>query len=88
MAYLKILLAIILNSFKSLHYLRIKWNFILEKPQWCGGFYERMVRSIKNTLKEVVVVSSLDYKQLNTALVQRIRKRDEDCQLYAGDIVY
>ena len=29
-----------------------------------------MVRSIKNTLKEVVVISSLDYKQLNTVLVQ------------------
>ena len=32
-------------------YLRIKWNFILEKSPWWGGFYERMVRSIKNTLK-------------------------------------
>ena len=47
-----------------------------------------MVRSIKKTLKEVVVVSSLDYKQLNTVLVQRKRKKDEDCQLYVGDIVY
>ena len=47
-----------------------------------------MVRSIKKTLKEVVNVSSLDYKQLNTVLVQRKGKRDEDCQLYVGDIVY
>ena len=29
-----------------------------------------MVHSIKNTLKEVVVISSLDYKQLNTVLIQ------------------
>ena len=40
------------------------------KSPWWGGFYERMVRSIKNTLKKVVGVSSLDYKQLNTVLVE------------------
>ena len=51
-------------------YLRIKWNFILEKSPWWGGFYERMVRSIKNTLKKLVGASSLDYEQLNTVLVQ------------------
>ena len=33
-------------------YLRIKWNFILEKSPWWGGFYERVVRSIRNTLKK------------------------------------
>ena len=34
-----------------MRYLRIKCNFILEKSPWWGGFCERMVRSIKNTLK-------------------------------------
>ena len=53
-----------------MRYLRIKWNFILEKSPWWDGFYERMVRSIKNTLKKVVGVSSLDYEQLNTVLVE------------------
>ena len=70
---------IISNNFKTfkavkvqsfMRYVRIKWNFILEKSLWWGGFYERMVRSIKNTLKKVVGVSSLDYKQLNTVLVK------------------
>ena len=53
-----------------MRYLRIKWNFILEKSPWWDGFYERMIRSIKNTLKKVVGVSSLDYEQLNTVLVE------------------
>ena len=53
-----------------MRYSRIKQSFILEKPPWWGGFYERMVRSIKNTLKRVVGVSSLDDEQLNTVLVE------------------
>ena len=53
-----------------MHYSGIKWNFILEKSPWWGGFYERMVRSIKNTLNKVVGISSLDYEQLNTVLVE------------------
>ena len=53
-----------------MRYIRIKWNFILEKSPWRDGFYERMIRSIKNTLKKVVGVSSLDYEQLNTVLVE------------------
>ena len=42
----------------------------MEKSPWWGGFYERMVRSIKNTLNKVVGISSLDYEQLNTVLVE------------------
>ena len=51
-------------------YLRIKWIFLLETSLWWGGFYERMVRSIKNTLKKKVGVSLLDYEQLNTVLAE------------------
>ena len=53
-----------------MRYLRIKWNCILEKSPWWGGFYEKMVLLIKNTQKKVVVLSSLDYEQLNTVLVE------------------
>ena len=51
-------------------YLRIKWNFVLEKSSWLGGFYGSVVCTIKNTLKKVVGVISLDYEQLNTVLVE------------------
>ena len=45
-------------------------DFLLETSLWWGGFYERMVRSIKNTLKKKVGVSLLDYEQLNTVLAE------------------
>ena len=51
-----------------MRYLRIKWGFILEKSPGWDEFYERMVRTIKNTLKNEAGVYSLDYKQLNTKL--------------------
>ena len=35
-----------------------------------GLIYERMVLTIKNTMKKVAGVSSLDYEQLNTILVE------------------
>ena len=28
----------------------IKWNFILEKAPWCGGFYERLIGIVKSSL--------------------------------------
>ena len=59
-----------LKALNFMRYLRIKWNFILEKSLWWDGFYERMVPSIKNTLKKVVGVSSLDFEQLNNVLVE------------------
>lgn len=32
---------------------KISWKFIVEKAPWWGGFWERLVRSIKRPLKEV-----------------------------------
>ena len=64
------------KTFKSkeirnfMRYLRVKWNFILEKSLWLGGFYERMVRIVKNALKKVVGRASLDRDQLNTVLIE------------------
>ena len=70
---------IISNNFKTcktvavqnfMGYLRIKWIFLLKTSLWWGGFYEKMVRSIKNTLMKKVGVSLLDYEQLNTVLAE------------------
>lgn len=39
------------------HYLtdnRITWNFIVEKAPWWGGFWERMVRSVKRPIKKIL----------------------------------
>ena len=42
----------------------------MEKSPWLGRFYERIVCSIKNTLRKTVNLSSLDYEQLNTVVVK------------------
>jgi hypothetical protein len=49
---------------------RITWKFIVEKASWWGGFYERMVQSVKRTLRKVIGRSSLHYEELNTLLVE------------------
>lgn len=49
---------------------QITWRFIIEKASWWGGFYERMVQSVKRTLRKVIGRSSLQYDELNTLLVE------------------
>ncbi len=33
---------------------RVKWNFIVEHAPWWGGFWERLVASVKRPLKRIV----------------------------------
>ena len=54
--------AFLLNS-------QTKWEFILEKSPWWGGFYERLINIIKNCLKKVIGKSFLNYEEVNTALI-------------------
>ena len=48
---------------------QISWNFIVEKASWWGGYWERLVRSIKTPLKKVIGRSSLNY-EMSTLLVE------------------
>ena len=36
----------------------------------CGGFYERLVRSVKTPLKKIFAEAMLDAEQLTTILVE------------------
>lgn len=56
------------QSFFSAH--RISWKFIVERAAWWGGFWERMVRTVKATLRRVLGRSCLDYDSLSTVLAQ------------------
>lgn len=49
---------------------RIKWSFILEKAPWWGGFYERMVKSVKRCLRKTLGNARLSYEELLTELVE------------------
>ena len=50
--------------------LRIQWTFILEKTPWWGGFYERLIQSIKRCLRKAIGKSRMDYDELVTVEVE------------------
>ncbi|XP_074657119.1 uncharacterized protein LOC141910288 [Tubulanus polymorphus] len=49
---------------------RIEWMFILEKAPWWGGFYERLVKSVKRCLKKILGVTKLSIEEYNTVLTE------------------
>ena len=49
---------------------KVTWEFIIEKAPWWGGFWERLVRSIKNCLRKTIGCSSLTFEELRTLLVE------------------
>ena len=48
----------------------VKWQFITERAPWWGGFYERLVGSVKRCLKKTLGKASLNYIELNTILTE------------------
>ncbi|XP_068726126.1 uncharacterized protein [Montipora capricornis] len=49
---------------------KIQWKFIVERAPWWGGFYERLVKSVKTPLKKIFAKAMLDAEQLTTILVE------------------
>ena len=49
---------------------RVTWKFIVERAPWWGGFWERMVRSVKRCLRKCIGRSSLNHDKLNTLLIE------------------
>ena len=51
--------------------LKIKWRFNLERaPWWVGGFFERMIDSLKRCLKKVLKNVRLTYEELLTVVTE------------------
>ena len=48
----------------------IKWRFNVEGAPWWGGFFERLVKSVKHCLKKVVQNARLTYEELLTVLIE------------------
>ncbi len=49
---------------------RIEWKFNLERTPWWGGFFERMVGTVKRCLRKILGNARLSYDELNTCLVE------------------
>ena len=64
------------KSFKSVilkKFLRnnkIDGKFILDRSPWCGSFYKRLVKVVKDSLNKVVKNARLNYDELITALIE------------------
>ncbi|KRZ11249.1 hypothetical protein T11_1034 [Trichinella zimbabwensis] len=48
----------------------IRWAFFTERAPWCGGYWERMVRSVKVPLRKTVGRSLLIFDELQTVLCE------------------
>jgi len=46
----------------------IIWKFNLELAPWLGGFFERMVKSVKRCLKKILVNARLTFQEMLTTL--------------------
>lgn len=49
---------------------KIKWNFIVERAPWCGGFWERLIRTMKNLMKVTIGKAKLNFEHLRTLIVE------------------
>ena len=50
--------------------LGVRQKFILRASPWWGAFYERLVRSVKTSLKKILGKSMLSYEELETVLLK------------------
>ena len=48
----------------------VAWEFIIEKAPWQGGFWERMVGSMKRCLKKAVGRASLSFEEMRTVIIE------------------
>ncbi|KRY49296.1 Histone H2A [Trichinella britovi] len=49
---------------------RIHWKFITERAPWMGGYWERLIRSIKESLRKILGKALLDEEELRTTLCE------------------
>lgn len=48
----------------------VTWEFITEKAPWHGGFWERLIKSVKRCLKKSIGRASLSFEELRTILIE------------------
>ncbi|GFT19709.1 integrase catalytic domain-containing protein [Trichonephila clavipes] len=49
---------------------KIYWQFIIERAPWWGGFYERLIRTVKLALRKIVGRATLFRDELDTLLIE------------------
>ena len=49
----------------------VKWTFNLERAPWWGGYFERLVQSVKRCLKKILKNAKVTSEELQTLLVAK-----------------
>ncbi|KRZ56408.1 hypothetical protein T02_5296 [Trichinella nativa] len=66
---------------------RIRWKFITPRAPWCGGYWERLIRSIKNALRKTIRGALLKCDELHTVFCEiEARINDRPLVLMGDDI--
>uniref|UniRef100_A0A5S6Q0M6 Integrase catalytic domain-containing protein n=1 Tax=Trichuris muris TaxID=70415 RepID=A0A5S6Q0M6_TRIMR len=63
----------------------VTWKFITERAPWTGGYWERLVRSVKEPLKKVLGHALLTETELHTVLVEIEAKINARPLTFVGD---
>ena len=48
----------------------VDWKFITERASWMGGTWERLVQTVKRSIKKVIGHSSLNFEELDTLVTE------------------
>ncbi|KRX74113.1 hypothetical protein T06_14333 [Trichinella sp. T6] len=65
---------------------RIRWKFITPRAPWCGGYWERLIRSIKNALRKTIRGVLLKCDELHTFFCEiEARINDRPLVLIGGE---
>ena len=48
----------------------VEWRFIASRSPWWGGFYERLIGSVKSSLRRVLGRRLIPFRELETLLVE------------------
>ncbi|KRY30334.1 hypothetical protein T01_9093, partial [Trichinella spiralis] len=66
---------------------RVEWIFITERAPWCGGYWERLVRSVKTALKATLGQCLASPDELRTVLCEvEARVNDRPLTFVGSDI--
>ena len=50
--------------------LGIKWQFLVEAAPWWGEFWERLVQTVKQSMRSILFKSTVTYDDLETIIIQ------------------
>jgi len=78
-----------LSCFKSRQFLAqngVIWKFIAPRAVWWGGWWERMVGTVKRCLRKVLGQSSFTEEEINTTLISIEAAVNSNPITYSGDL--